>query len=74
MVTGERRAKGRALLEALERPGISQLMLDEGVESRENTSSFTLGESKTQAKRNLLSLLKMLYHCLIFSITATILH
>ena len=32
MVTGERRAKGRALLEALERPGISQLQVREFLE------------------------------------------
>ena len=29
MVTGERRAKGRALLKALERPNISQLQMQE---------------------------------------------
>ena len=32
MVTGERRAKGRALLKALERPGISQLQVREFLE------------------------------------------
>ena len=32
MVTGERRAKGRALLEALERPGISQPQVREFLE------------------------------------------
>ena len=32
MVTGERRAKGRALLEASERPGISPLQVREFLE------------------------------------------
>ena len=50
MVTGERRAKGRALLEALERPGISQLQVREFLELSDENGQVRPAPSKQSDK------------------------
>ena len=50
MVTGERRAKGRALLEALERPGISQLQVREFLELADENGQVRPAPSKQSDK------------------------
>ena len=50
MVTGERRAKGRALLEALERPGISQLQVQEFLELTDENGQVRPAPSKQSDK------------------------
>ncbi|CAH3116877.1 unnamed protein product [Porites lobata] len=50
MVTGERRAKGRALLEALERPGVSQLQVREFVELADENGQVRPAPSKQSGK------------------------
>ena len=50
MVTGERRAKGRALLEALERPGISQLQVREFLELADEKIQVRPAPSKQSDK------------------------
>ena len=50
MVTGERRAKGQALLEALERPGISQLQVREFLELADQHGQARPAPSKQSDK------------------------
>ncbi|CAH3020908.1 unnamed protein product, partial [Porites evermanni] len=50
MVTGERRAKGRALLEALERPGICQLQVQEFLELADENGQVRPAPSKQSDK------------------------
>ena len=50
MVTGERRAKGQALLEALERPGISQLQVREFLELADENGQVRPAPSKESDK------------------------
>ena len=50
MVTGERRAKRRALLEALERPGISQLQVREFLELADENGQVRPAPSKQSDK------------------------
>ena len=50
MVTGERRAKGRALLEALERPGVSQLQMREFLELADENGQVRPAPSKQSDK------------------------
>ena len=50
MVTGKRRAKGRALLEALERPDISQLQVREFLELADENRQVRPAPSKQSDK------------------------
>ena len=50
MVTGERRAKGQALLGALERPGISQLQVREFLELADENGQVRPAPSKQSDK------------------------